>query len=414
MGHIVQCGGGSPNDLPRRKVVTNGKRALVLGGGGIAGAAFEMGALLALDDALVGFKATDFDIFVGTSAGAFITACLANGITPEAFARSQLGSGPSDVPGLDRKQIMKPVKRRLAKGSFAWAGALRKTALRLARDGTNTSIVDAFFSMTEGLASWRLYTTSGLEEYLRRLFSTKGRSNRFERLEKELFLTATDLDTAERIVFGEEEMPKSTISQAVAASAAIPIIYEPVRIRGREYLDGGLRSTTNVDIAVAHGARFIVLINPLVPYLHDARYLLRGSNLTLNHVSDGGLGRVIAQVFRIMAQSQLDKELDLIRFNHPDVDVFVIQPRRDDEHLFIYNLMDYGARMQVARDAFEQVAVDLVTHFPAIRKLLKGAGINVSKEVLLEQLEHVLAGGTAEAFLESTTTLTEESAEESA
>jgi hypothetical protein len=88
-----------------------------------------------------------------------------------------------------------------------------------------------------------------------------------------------------------------------------------------------------------------------------------------------------------------------------------LQPRRDDDHLFIYNLMDYGARTQVARDAFEQVAVDLVTHFPAIRRLLKGVGIEVSKQVLLEQLEHVLAGGTAEAFLESTT---EETAEESA
>jgi predicted acylesterase/phospholipase RssA len=55
---------------------------LVLGGGGIAGASFEIGALLALNDALVGFKATDFDIYVGTSAGAFISACLVNGVTP--------------------------------------------------------------------------------------------------------------------------------------------------------------------------------------------------------------------------------------------------------------------------------------------------------------------------------------------
>jgi NTE family protein len=411
MGHIVQCGGGSPADVPRRKVATNGKRALVLGGGGIAGASFEIGALLALNDALVDFKVTDFDIYVGTSAGSFISACLVNGVTPEAFARSQLGTGPSDLPGITRRQIMQPVQRRITKGGAGLAAALRKTALRMARNGMNTSLVDTFFTMTEGMASWRLYTTRGLEQYLRTLFSRRGRTNRFERLKKQLFITATDLDTAERIVFGDSEMPTATISQAVAASAAIPIIYEPVRIRGREYLDGGLRSATNVDIAVAHGARFIVLVNPLVPYLHDARYLLRENNLTIHHVSDGGLGRLIAQVFRIMAQSQLDKELELIRLNHPDVDVLVLQPRRDDDHLFIYNLMDYGARTQVARDAFEQVAVDLVTHFPAIRRLLKGVGIEVSKQVLLEQLEHVLAGGTAEAFLESTT---EETAEESA
>lgn len=401
MGHIVRCGGGSPAEAPIRKAKPNGKRALVLGGGGIAGASFEIGALLALNDALVDFKATDFDVYVGTSAGSFISACLVNGITPEAFARSQLGTGPSDVPGISRRQIMKPVRRRVGRGSMAWASAMRQAAYRLARDGTNVSLMDAFFTMTEGLASSRLYTTRGMEEYLASLFARRSRTNRFEKLGKELYVTATDLDTAERVVFGEPEMPKATIAQAVAASAAIPVIYEPVRINGREYLDGGLRSSTNIDIAVAHGASFIVLVNPLVPYLHDARYLLPGFRQPINHVSDGGLGRLIAQVFRIMARSQLDKELELIRINYPNVNVLVLEPRRDDENLFIYNLMDYGARTQVARDAFEQVAVDLVTHFPTINRLLRTAGIQVSKEILLEQLQQVLAGGTAEAFLES-------------
>lgn len=405
MGQIVRCGGGGPAEASRKTVKTNGaggKRALVLGGGGIAGASFEIGALLALNDALVDFKANDFDMYVGTSAGAFLSAFLANGISPEAFARSQLGSGPPDVPSISRRQIMKPAQRRLGRGGLVWANAMRATALRMARSGVNASLVDAFFTMTQSLASWRLYTTAGMEEYLRALFSRRGRTNKFARLGKELFVTATDLDTAERVVFGEEDMPEALISQAVAASAAIPIIYEPVRINGREYLDGGLRSATNVDVAVSHGASFIVLINPLVPYLHDARYLLPGNADPINHVSDGGLGRLVAQVFRIMARAQLDKELELIKLNHPHVDVFVVEPRRDDEHLFIFNLMDYGARTQVARDAFEQVAVDLVTHFPTVRKMFRSGGIEVSKQVLLEQLEHVLAGGTAEAFLTST------------
>ena len=59
------------------------------------------------------------------------------------------------------------------------------------------------------------------------------------------------------------------ISRAVAASGALPLIYEPVEIGGREFIDGGILSTTNVDVAVERGAEFIVVINPLVPYVND-------------------------------------------------------------------------------------------------------------------------------------------------
>lgn len=400
MGRIVHLGDGDVTDAPSPSTKPNGKRALVLGGGGVLGAAYEIGALLALDDALLEQKVTDFDIYVGTSAGAFVSACLVNGIAPSDFARSQIGRGPADVPGIRRREILRPVPGRFRRGGAAWADVVRTAARRVAKQGMRTSLVDTFFTLTEGLASWRLYTTSGLDAYLKKLLSVRGRTNRFERLGKQLFITATDLDTAARVVFGEEGMPRATISQAVSASGAIPIIYEPVRIKGREYLDGGLGSTTNLDIAIKHGASLVVVVNPLVPYLKDPRYLLRGFDLPVQHISDGGLGRLIAQVFRIMAQAQLDKELELVKVNHPEVDVLVIQPRRDDEHLFVFNLMDYGAREHVARESFAQVAVDLVTHFPEVKRLFAGAEINLSKERLVRQLQRVLAGGTAEALIE--------------
>jgi predicted acylesterase/phospholipase RssA len=414
MGQIVRIGGGQVPDFPKQSILGNGKRALVLGGGGIAGASFHIGTLLALNDVLADFHTTDFDIYVGTSAGAFLCACLANGITPEELAKSQIGKEPPTVPAIRRKQILKPVRGRLARGATSSVGALRSTARQVVRNKGNSSWVDTFFSMTEGLGSWRLYTTKGVEEYLRDIFSAPGRTNNFETIGKELFITATDLDTARRTVFGDHDCPETTISQAVAASAAIPVIYEPVKISGREYLDGGLRSTTNLDVALAHGAGLVVLINPLVPYLHDARYLLRGFDSPLRHVSEGGLGRVVAQVFRIMAHAHLDKELDLLRLEYPDVDILVIEPHRNDEHLFVFNLMDYNAREQMARDAFEMVAVDLVTHFPDIERLFAAHGIEVEKEQLLEQLQLVLSGGTSTSLLRRQEALLREKAEEHA
>lgn len=396
---IIRLGGTPLEEVPEQIIKgADGKRALVLGGGGISGAAFHSGTLLALDDALQGLGVNDFDMFVGTSAGAFLAACLVNGIAPDEFARSQLSRNNPTLPTIKRTDILRPVKGRIPRAVGSWFEAITQTAKMIGRTKLQTSLVDAFFSLTEGLASWRLYSTEGLDDYLATIFTMAARTNRFEKLDKELYIVATDIDTAQRIVFGDQKMPEARISQAVAASAAIPIIYEPVRIGGREYLDGGLISPTNLDVALAHGADFIVLINPLVPYLHDARYLLRGFDSPLDHISEGGLGRLIAQVFRIMAQAQLDKELNLLRAKYPDVDILVIEPHRNDEHLFVFNLMDYNARVQLAQDAFEQTAVDLVTHFPALKKLFAKAGISISKTELVEQLRRVLGGGTAEAL----------------
>ena len=88
-------------------------------------------------------------------------------------------------------------------------------------------------------------------------------------LETELYLAATDLDTCERIVFGAEGWDDVPISTAVRASTALPMVYKPVRVRDRELIDGGIVSTTNLDIAVEAGAKFVVVVNPLVPYVND-------------------------------------------------------------------------------------------------------------------------------------------------
>jgi hypothetical protein len=115
-----------------------------------------------------------------------------------------------------------------------------------------------------------------------------------------------------------------------------------------------------------------------------------------------------------MAHAHLDKELELLRLEYPDVDILVIEPHRNDEHLFVFNLMDYNAREQMARDAFEMVAVDLVTHFPDIEKLFGAHGMKVEKEALLEQLQLVLSGGTSAALLRRQEAHLRDQAEENA
>ena len=80
--------------------------------------------------------------------------------------------------------------------------------------------------------------------------------------QRELYLAATDLDTCERIVLGAEGWDDIPISSAVRASTALPMIYAPYRVRERELVDGGIVSTTNLDIAVEAGAKFIIIVDP--------------------------------------------------------------------------------------------------------------------------------------------------------
>src|SRR4029079_487920 len=130
------------------------------------------------------------------------------------------------------------------------------------------SAIDIGVGLAEGLPSG-IYSGHGIADYIEGVLSDGGRSNDFRLLDPELYLTATDLDTCERIVFGDEGWADVPISKAVQSSTAIPSLYQPVALKGRPLLDGGLRSTTNVDIAVEKGAKFIVVVNPLVPFVND-------------------------------------------------------------------------------------------------------------------------------------------------
>src|SRR5213076_2898622 len=138
------------------------------------------------------------------------------------------------------------------------------------------------------------------------ILSDVGRTDDFRLLENELYLAATDLDTCERIVFGAEGWDEVPISTAVSASSALPMIYKPVKVKDRELVDGGIVSTTNVDIAVEAGAKFIVVVNPLVPFVND--FEKRMTTLTgsrVRHVSDMGFPQIGYQSFKLLAYQRL-------------------------------------------------------------------------------------------------------------
>ena len=169
------------------------------------------------------------------------------------------------------------------------------------------------------------------------------RSDDFRLLDSELYLTATDLDTCERVVLGGEDWDDVPISRAVAASTALPMIYKPVEIKGRQLIDGGIRSTTNVDIAVERGAKFVIVINPLVPYVNDFQKVIptiTGSRV--RRVSDMGFPQIGYQTFKLLAHQRLHEAVSHWQEKYPGVDIILIEPDPNDELMFETNIMNFN------------------------------------------------------------------------
>src|SRR4051812_48996494 len=297
MGKVVDI-----DSQPRRRRTRKrpSKTALVLGGGGFTGGVYEIGALRALDLLAVNSTVADFDIYVGTSAGSFVAGMLANGISPDEMMQVINTRVPSELEDLDLDKVLKP--NYLGFLSKAAALPLRTAELlrSLARIG-ELSAIDIGVGLAEALPAG-LYSGSGLSDYVEEALTQAGRVNDFRLLDRELYLTATDLDTCERIVFGEDGWTDVPIYKAVECSTCLPLVYKPVDLKGRQFVDGGIRSTTNVDIAVEKGAKFIVVVNPLVPYVNDfEKTIPTVFGRRVRRVSDMGLPAIANQTFRLIA-----------------------------------------------------------------------------------------------------------------
>ena len=236
---------------------------------GSRAAVYEIGALRALDLLSVNRSVNQFDVYVGTSAGSLVAALTANGVTPEQMMRVRQRPGADAVPRHQPRHAAAAELPRVRRQGRPAAAAPRSASPRqLGRSLGSFSTVDLAIALADALPSG-LYSGSGLEEYVRTVLTDPDRTDDFRLLETELYLAATDLDTCERIVLGAEGWDDVPISSAVRASAALPMVYKPVEVNGRELVDGGIVSTTNLDIAVEAGAKFIVVVNPLVPYVND-------------------------------------------------------------------------------------------------------------------------------------------------
>ena len=357
------------------------KIALVCAGGGVTGALYEIGCLKALEETL-DLDLTRLDCYVGVSAGAFVASLLANGFSPGEIYDAFTAGGPEPF-GVSSAAFFRLGMAEYAKRALRLPGAtFAAVKALLSRDAfAPHDVLTPFLEVIPP----GLLDNSGVKDFLEALFERNGKPNTFDELTRSLRIVAVDLDRAETIAFGDPEHQSVTISEAVQASTALPGLYRPVHLRGRDYVDGGVTKTAHINLAIQQGADLIICINPLVPILN------RASKSSLGPLSSHGVDTVLGQVFRILIQGRFEYGLDRYRTEHPEVDILLIEPTRDDLTMFRYDIMRYSARKALTRHGRATALQTLHEKKSEIATLLKKHGLKVRsrpKAALFEKEEH--------------------------
>jgi NTE family protein len=391
MGKVVELE-AKGKGRARRSRRPRSKTALVLGGGGFTGGVYEIGALRALDLLSVNRTVNQFDIYVGTSAGSFVAAMVANGVTPEEMMRVVNRQAPSPFRDVNLDQLLRPNFSEFVSsiGRLPWrAVGLGRTLLSSL--GSQMSAMDVAVGLAEALPSG-LYSGSGIERYVRTVLSDPDRTDDFRLLENELYLAATDLDTCERIVLGAAGWDDVPISAAVRASTALPMVYKPHRLKDRELVDGGIVSTTNLDIAVEAGAKFVIVVNPLVPFVNDFSKSIRTlSGSRQRRVSDMGFAQIGYQTFKLLAYQRLHEVARQWEQRYPGVDIVLIEPEPDDELMFTTSIMNFASRLDIARHGFQSVTLKLAKDYTQLRETCERHGIELSATRVRKVVKHFSA-----------------------
>lgn len=297
------------------------KRGLVLGGGGVLGAAWMIGALSALED-VHGIDARDFDIIVGTSAGSIIAALLGSGVSVEQLRAHQRGEAIANGPlagfSFDyeratggsrpkRPKLLGPGSAKMILSGLGNIGKMPPTAVlsgflpagngSLARVG---HLIDAITPMDE----WSPHPN--------------------------LWAVTMDYESGRRVPFGRADEETAPLSKAVMASCSIPGWFEPVEINGRMYVDGGTWSATNADLMAGQGLDEVFVIAPMVSFHFD-----RPATMTAR----------LERRWRVQVTKRCLREVEKVRST--GADATVLGPGPEDLEAIGANLMDLPRRLSV-------------------------------------------------------------------
>ena len=359
------------------------KTALILAGGGIMGAAYEIGCLTALDRLFArGYSCCRFDLFIGVSAGSVVAALIANGIPPLRLFKDILHDVPSpfnfrrsDIYRVDSRQVFASCRRVVVN--------LWRIFRHYRQRHWQSSGSDLIHILLEQFPSG-LFSLEPMQKYLCQAFASAGLADSFTQLNRELYIPAYDLDLGQRVVFGSEGERQLHLCQAITASCAIPYFFRPPRIGERYFVDGSTGHIAHLDIAIERGAKLIVLINPRVPLANDQESICLPSLSygRCSSIAELGISFAWEQAQRIANKEKLALAIANARRDHPEIDILLLEPGLEEALMFIQNPMSGAARRHIMSYGYNLALGRLQADLGNLQELFGRHGIALSQERL--------------------------------
>lgn len=263
---------------------------LVLGGGGVTGAAYEIAALMAIRLA-TGWEPNNAEVVVGTSSGSFVSALVRNdALTLDSLVLPE--ESREDVAERIRSHVYARGDARPVLGEWLRHGLLPG----MRRPG-----------LTMALGAPAPYHARGVAEWVTRQVGVEAAGSWPKR---PTALVAYDLASGARTAFGTDAAPDVALSDAVAASSAIPLLFRPYPIDGRLYVDGGVASGTHADLVLgaSDNLDLVLIIAPMAATVRRER------------------ARFYERMFDRVGLRSLDEELDIIRSSWSGCDILTLSP----------------------------------------------------------------------------------------
>ena len=352
---------------------------LALAGGGPLGGIYEVGVLLALADSLEGIDFNDLDVYVGVSSGSYVAAALANGLSPAQMYRLFIDDGAHST--LRPEIFLHPALGEFSQRALMLPRlAVRATAQYL-RDPLRHGLMESFATLARAMPTG-MFDNAAIDHFLSRLFAAPGRTNDFRKLERKLYLVATNLDTGASVTFGAPGHDHVPISRAIEASSALPGLFPPVRIDGDYFVDGALNKTLHASVALEEGIDLLLAVNPLVPF--DASKARRDGHLTVEKLTKLGLPLVLSQTFRAIIHSRMQVGMEKYRRQYPHADVVLFEPDREDADMFFANIFSYAQRKHLCAAAYRKTRENLNARSATLAPQLERHGIRLDLERLRE------------------------------
>lgn len=325
---------GSGRPAGRRPPHSRHRRAsLVLGAGGVLGAAWMAGALAALQTRLA-HPVEDIDVIVGTSAGSVLAAALRCGFGVDDLVAHQRGGTPSVLSALCAPDLCCAARPPWP----SWCPGSPRLLLKALRAPRR---VHPWVTATACLPRGRVAheelrrAISGLLAHRHSLGPAPGHCG-------QTWITAVDYDCGHLVAFGRDGAPDATLPEAVVASCSVPGWYRPAVIGGRRYVDGGVRSGSNADLLARAGVTEAYVLAPAASLTSD---------------SPRGPVECLERFVRRFMTRALVREVGLLR--ESGLDTTVLTPGPEDLATMGGNLMDRRRREAVFETSLRTSAAAL-------------------------------------------------------